>query len=154
VSRHHVPLDHAVRRANGLDPDMDVASEGAAKDTDVAAEEDAEAVALGVGRAVTRATSPQDPDGARQREAPEVGSRGGDAEQTRTTSVEGDDAGLEITHGAVFHGHPTLAFGGDPNVTERDVRVASGCGCPISVNRVAVQVERDVVRLDEDADIG
>src|SRR6478735_12364639 len=88
VSRQHVPLDQAVRGANRLDPGVEVSPEGAAQDADVATEEDAQPVALRIGRAIPRAVSHQDSVGACQREATEVVPRCGDPEQTRTTSVE------------------------------------------------------------------
>src|SRR6476659_5494846 len=75
-------------------------------------------------------------------------------EQAGAAGLEGDDARLEVADRAVLHGHPPATFEGNPDVAKISVGIAAGIGGPVSVDRVAVQVERDVVRPDEDADFG
>ena len=69
-------------------------------------------------------------------EAAEMVSLRRNPEQAGAAGLEGDDAGLEVAHRAVLHGHPAATFEGNPDVAKirgdrsrnRGSRLRRSCG--------------------------
>ena len=64
------------------------------------------------------------------------------------------DAAAELAQRAVHHRDPVVTEVDHPDVTELRLRVAPGSRGTVAVDRVAVQVEGDVVGADHDAVVG
>src|SRR5436190_17698395 len=112
--------------------------------------EQAQPFALAEGRAIARAVSDQDSRVASQTDAAEAVPRCGKTEQAGVMGTEGPEATLELTYRAVLHGDPVVILEADSEVTKVGDRVAAAGRGAVAVDRVAVQIEGDVIRPDQD----